>query len=266
MKCRISTIFLLLLLSMQACLFPKKVLYVENMIPDSLYFSDLVPPLTVHVHDRLSIHVSSKNPELVLPFNQSGVPFLTTTDERITPATGNGNQGAAQSGYLVAPDGTIDFPILGSLTVEGITLDSLRHFIAGELRKHQLVSDPVVKVELLNLRITMIGAVASVGVLEVPDTRVTLLEALAKAGGLSTNGQPDKVTVIREEEGGRRMYVNDIQNVKLFNSPTFYLQQNDIVYVEPKGGEMTPRETLTVTYIGIITGIAGMAVFLINVL
>jgi len=262
MKNTVILLFTLCLFSFQSCIVPKKVVYLKDMEPNKVYNTALVPPLRVQKNDRLSIQVTSKNPELAVPFNPDGGVYNVSAQGSVSnvPLTGSN----INKGYLVDQEGNIEFPVLGTLNVEGLTLDGVRDMMRDRLVNEQLISDAVIKIELMNLKITMMGAVAGVGVLDVPDSRITLIEAITRSGGLTANAKTSKVAVIREEAGGRKMYMNDIEKMDIFNSPTYYLQQNDIVYVEPRSAEMTPRETLTLTYIGLVTGFATMILGLLN--
>lgn len=264
MKNKLLYLIILGVFAFQSCIVPRKVVYVKDMEPDQVYKTALVPPLRIQKGDRLSIQVSSKNPELVAPFSQEGGIYTVSEKGAITAAPSAG--ASPYRGYLVDQEGNIDFPILGTISVESLTLEGLKDMLRDQLAQRQLVSDAVVKVELVNLKISMMGAVNGVGVLDVPDGRITLLEAITKSGGLSVNAKTDKIAVIREEAGGRKMYLNDIEKMDIFNSPTYYLQQNDIVYVEPRSAEMTPRETLTLSYFGILTGIATVVLTVINLM
>lgn len=265
MKNKVFILFALCIFVAQSCIVPKKVVYLKDMEPNKVYNTALVPPLRIQKNDRLSIQISSKTPELAAPFNPDGGVYNVSPQGAITNASSLGGTNT-NKGYLVDQEGNIEFPVLGTLNVEGLTLDGLRDLMRDQLVQQKLINDAVIKIELMNLRITMMGAIGSVGVLDVPDSRITLLEAVTRAGGLTANAKPSKVAVIREEAGGRKMYLNDIEKMDIFNSPTYYLQQNDIVYVEPRSGEMTPRETQTLTYFGLITGVATMVLTLLNLM
>lgn len=264
MKHTVIIIFASCLFAFQSCIVPKKVVYLKDMEPNKVYNTALVPPLRIQKNDRLSIQVTSKNPELAVPFNPDGGVYNVSAQGAVTNVPASGSN--INKGYLVDQDGNIEFPVLGTLNVEGLTLDGVRDLMRDRLVQEKLISDAVIKIELMNLKITMMGAVGSVGVLDVPDSRITLIEAITRSGGLTSNARPNKVAVIREEAGGRKMYLNDIEKMDLFNSPTYYLQQNDIVYVEPRSAEMTPRETQTLTYFGLLTGVATMVLTLINLM
>ena len=131
-------------------------------------------------------------------------------------------------------DGNIDFPILGTLHVEGLKVSELTDLIKRRIIEGNYIKDPLVSVEFLNFKYTVLGAVGNNGTFSVNGDRVTLIEAIARAGDLTSKARVDRVAVIRETERGREMYMHDLRSKDVFDSPCYYLQQNDIVYVEPK--------------------------------
>lgn len=167
------------------------------------------------------------------------------------------NPGVVERGYLVDQQGNIDFPILGTLNIEGMTLDGLRDFIVSRLVDNKLLNSPVVKVELQNLRVVILGQTRNV-VVNAPDGRMTILEAIARGQGLGINAAPDRITVIREENGYRRAYYNNIESKEIFNSPTYYLQQNDVIYIEPQASETRGDEARTWRIMTMITGLLSL--------
>jgi polysaccharide export outer membrane protein len=133
----------------------------------------------------------------------------------------------------VDKNGEIDFPTLGKLRVAGLTRDELSTSIKNKLIAENYISDPIVTVQFLNFRIFVAGEVAKPGMYEVINDRITLLESLSMAGDLTFCGRRDNVKIIREKNGERRVYTVDLRTTDLFNSPAYYLQQNDYIYVEP---------------------------------
>ncbi|MFM7234083.1 MAG: polysaccharide biosynthesis/export family protein [bacterium] len=174
--------------------------------------------------DILSILVMATDEKSVLMFNMP----LGTGNNLI----GGYAQGApTPPGYLVHADGTIDFPIIGSLKIAGLTRSG-----AVEMLKQQLASyivNPTISIRILNFRVTVLGEVRNPGTFTIPNERISLLEALGIAGDLLITGERKNVAVIRDEEGKRREYRVNLTDESLFSSPVFYLQQNDVVYVEP---------------------------------
>lgn len=230
---------LLSLLLMTSCMTSKKIVYVNDMVPDSALSMKEMPLLRIQKNDRLSITVGSKNPELVAPFtNGSGTYSIRDNGEIKT----ENSPSTAGQNYLVDQRGDITFPLLGNLRVTGMSIDEVKNLIQDKLIEDKIVNDPIVKVEILNVKVSVMGAVRNEQVISVPDGRMTLLEAISKAGGLGANAAADRVTVIREGSGERVRILNDIESKKIFDSPAYYLQQNDIVYVEPKSAAYTPKE------------------------
>lgn len=251
------------LMLLSACVTSKKVVMVQDMKVDTTYRILTPPDLSIQARDRIGITVSSRNPELAAPFNQFGGGYQI--NER-----GDLSAGAATNadtrGYLVDDQGGIDFPILGRLQLAGKTLEQTRQLVQQRLVSEKLISDPIVRVELLNLKVNMMGEVNRVGVLDVPDARITLLEAISRAGGLTANAASERISIIREEDGKRRMIVLDIKSTAIFDSPAFYLKQNDIVYIEPRGAQLSEKEQNNWRYISTGIGLLATIFTILNLL
>lgn len=199
----------------------------------SVYFSDRVQSEVeaaqqslepvLKAGDLVSITVNSPNPESSLLYNSPNVS-----------AVGGGGAGVSQAqGYLVNQDGTIQFPVLGALTVSGMTKKQLAEDISRRLRERKLLLDPLVTVRYLNYRVTVLGEVARPSVIPVPSEQITILEALGLAGDLTIYGRRDNVLLIREEGGKKTMQSLNLNSTDLLRSPYYYLKSNDILYVEP---------------------------------
>ena len=184
-------------------------------------------------NDLLAIMVNSKNPELALPFNMPMISYQI------------GSQSSPQQrvlGYLVDTNGEIDFPILGKMHVAGLTRLQLTELIKQRLTEEDLIKDPVVTVQFLNYKVSVMGEVNRPGSFNISGDRITLLEALSMAGDLTIYGRRDRVAVIRENDGQRTILYHDLRSSDVFNSPCYYLQQNDIVYVEPNNSKAGQSE------------------------
>ena len=196
----------------------------------------------IHRDDRLSIIVNSKNPELSLPFNMSGSrSYSVEADGSISNNEVGVLSDEKEKGYLVDINGNIDFPVLGQLHVEGLTRRQLTELIKKRLINEELLKDPMVTVNFLNFKFSVLGEVGHVGTFEVKGDRITLLEALAMAGDLTPRSRLDRIAVIREYGNKRRILFHDIRSKDIFTSPYYYLQQNDIVYVEPTNMKATEQ-------------------------
>ena len=144
--------------------------------------------------------------------------------------------------YTVSPQGTIDFPVLGTLKVGGMTRTELAGFIKGELMGRDLVKDPTVTVEIMGNAISMLGELHNPGRYEINRDNFTLLEAIALAGDLNITGMRDKVHVLRQSDGQTRDYIVDLTDAKsTMASPAYYVQPGDVIYVEPN--DMRKRQT-----------------------
>ena len=214
----------LFLLSLVACKSPKDVVYLQDVVP--LKQTEIEQHFEVYIHedDLLAIIVNSKDPELALPFNMPVVTYQV------------GSESMPQQkvlGYLVDVNGNIDFPVLGKLHVAGLTRLQRKEMIKQKLIDEDLIKDPVVTVQFLNYKVSVMGEVARPGSFTVEGDRITLLEALSMAGDLTIYGRRDRVAVIREKDGKRTVLFHDLRSSDIFSSPCYYLQQNDIVYVEP---------------------------------
>ena len=237
---RILFLFLSALLALSSCVSSKDFVYLQDMQVGERYPFERKHEAVVHRDDRLSITVSCKQPELALPFNaQNAAVKVSSTGEISASADGT------DKGYRVDVDGNIDFPMLGKINVEGRTLAEVTQLIKNGIIEGNFIKNPLVSVDFLNFKYTVLGAVGSNGTYTVRGDRVTLLEAIANAGDLSTNARVDKVTVIREIGKERQIFVHDLRSSNIFNSPCFYLQQNDIVYVEPKYRKKERSERIT---------------------
>lgn len=222
---------LLALLLMTSCSSKKDFIYLADMKVGNKYPIESKYEPVIHSDDLLSITVSCKNPELAIPFNIYGGSFKVGTDGNVTADV---SSSAKEKGYRVDVDGNIDFPILGKLHIEGMTVSAVKQLICDLIVAGNYMKDPLVSIEFLNFKYTVLGAVNGNGTYSSKGDRVTLLDAIANAGDLNAKARIDRVAVIREIDGERQIFMHDLNNTEIFKSPCFYLQQNDIVYVEPK--------------------------------
>ena len=232
MKRHLVFVISALALLLTSCAGTKNFVYLQDMEPGQKYPVDMKYEAVVMRDDRLRITVSSKSPELAIPFNIHGGSFRVGTDGSISTMQTGADM--VEEGYRVDVDGNIDFPILGKLHVEGLTVTQVIDLIKTRIEEGNYMKNPLISVEFLNFRYTVMGAVSNTGTFNVEGDRVTLFEALAQAGGLTARARIDNVAVIREIGDDREMYVADLRTKDVFSSPCYYLQQNDIVYVEPK--------------------------------
>ena len=217
------------MLSLGACKSQQKVIYIEDIQPNQLIALQEERPIRLRPGDRLNITVHSRDKEIVSMFNignNNGSSSSTTTNS----SEGYGNNAS----YTVAPDGTIDMPVLGPINVEGLTRLELANLIKYKLLAGKLVRDPVVNVSYAGMGYYLIGEVGNNGRKEITRDKITLLEAIAEAGDLTLNGLHDEVLILRTVDGQQIPYRVDLTKVEtLYSSPAFYVQQDDFIYVLP---------------------------------
>ncbi|MFD1613933.1 polysaccharide biosynthesis/export family protein [Gelatiniphilus marinus] len=141
--------------------------------------------------------------------------------------------------YLIDVDGNIDFPVLGKVKLVGLTIEEAKNLFKEKFSKGELLKDPVIIMRVLNFRITVAGEVRNPGVYQVSGERVSIIEALGLAGDLTIKGKRDNVMVIRDFNGTKAITYVDLTTKEVFNSPVYYLTQNDIVYVEPNNSAIS---------------------------
>lgn len=208
------------LVLMASCSTQKKVVYFQDLKNGGTVEAAMPQEIKIKPGDKLSVHVNSKDEELVAPFNlrRSQASMGSQTD----------------LAYTVDKDGNIEFPYLGSIMVQGMTRDEVAKYIKQELLDRKMVQDPTVIVDFNNLQISVLGEVNSPGKYEIEKDKYTILDAISNAGDLKITGKRDCIMVLREENGIQKSYTVDLNNAaQLYSSPVYYLQQNDIVYVEP---------------------------------
>lgn len=210
-----------------SCAPVKNIAYFQDKAVNSPEKIDMHGGIVIQPKDMISIVVSCRNPELATMFNLPVISYQAGSE--IVSAGGQ----QRLMGYVVDNDGFIDFPILGKLSVMGMTRWQLSETIKDMLSDKGYVNDAVVTVEFMNFKVSVIGEVARPGTYTVEGDKVNVLQALSLAGDLTIFGKRENVTVIREQDGKRVFYNVDLCSAEMFKSPGYNLQQNDIIYVEP---------------------------------
>lgn len=180
--------------------------------------------------DMISIVISSKDPELAALFN---LPRIQHTAGLPNNGLFNTSQNGQILGYTVDSNGDIDFPVLGKLHISGLSREEIARFIKEQLISKDLIKDPVVTVDFLNLSYSVLGEVLHPGQFGIAKDKVTILEAISSAGDLTIYGKRDKIYLTRLSDHSRITYSIDLRTGDFYNSPAFYVQQNDVIYVEP---------------------------------
>lgn len=208
----------------------------------------------IQANDLLSIYVESETPAATIPFNQETNKIAMSDGVVMNPGS------SAVNGYLVNNEGDIIFPVLGRVHVLGMTHDELAAELQRRLVSEGHILDAQVTVKLMNFKVCVLGDVAHPGMIVANGERMTIFEALSMVGDLTIFGQRQNVTVIREENGMRTVGGLDLSSKDVFDSPYYYLHQNDVVYVEPnmKKKKTAEQNPMTMTYIS--TGLSVLSV------
>ena len=220
----------LMVLAAVSCSTPKEISYFQYLRPGvtELTVTDPVE-IKVRPKDKLSILVNAQDPKLTNMFN------LPIVSQQIgQESTGSSGTSRGVSGYTVDSFGDINFPVLGKIRVEGMTREQIADYLTKQLKEQELIKDPVVTVEFMNLGVSVLGEVNKPGRISINRDNMTILDALSEAGDLTIFGKREKVLVLRQEDGKQRVYgVNLCSADHIYTSPVYYLQQNDVVYVIP---------------------------------
>lgn len=242
------TVACLAALFLSSCVPTRKIIYLqgaEELVNSPQRITDNYV-VRIKPSDRLYINVTGYNDEQVKHYQN--VAQLGATN-------GSGNQ---NSGFVVADDGTINVPLIGALNVAGKTTGEVEAMVAKRIVELGDMEEPTVNVLLANFRVSVMGEVKNPGVIEADGQRLTLLEALSHAGDLPPTARRDSILVVRETGGVRSAYYVDLtKSGDVFNSPAYYLQQNDVVYVKPNDS-VRVQGSGTLSTIGAISSVIGV--------
>ena len=247
-KLVLSSLLMVAALWLTSCTAPQNIAYIKNSDEVDLTKSAYLYDARIMPKDVLTITVNTVNPEASAPFN------LVVSTALNTGQTGQslGTQRALQT-YLVSNDGTIEFPVLGTLQVGGLTKIECEKMIHDKIQPYlNAKENPVVTVRMANYKISVLGEVNRPGMFTVGNEKINIFEALAQAGDLTIYGVRDNVKLIRESADGKKeVHTIVLNDANLINSPYYYLQQNDIIYVEPnsvKAKNSTVGQTTTLWF------------------
>lgn len=205
--------------------------------------------------DFLAIDIASIEPESIKPF----LLDLQTNGNQV-PGYNNGI--AARSGYLIDGNGDIDFPLLGKIHLAGLNRNEATTLLKSRLSEY--IANPVVNIRIQNFKVTVLGDVRNPGSFNIPNERITLPEIIGVAGDLNITGIRNNILVIRDVNGVKTEYRVDLTSRDVFNSPVYYLAQNDVVYVEPNRAKR--NSSLISSTAGIFISVASLLITTINVL
>ena len=256
--------YLILLLTMFSCKPKENMVYMEKEknIAESKINQAVFYGAHIQSGDVLDIKVTAFDENAVRPFN------LYSMNNSTSPGQMNGQTAQlAPQGYLVDNEGFIYFPVLGKLYIKGMTLAQLR----ADLEKRLLtyLAEPLVSIKQLNFNITVLGEVKKPGQYTNPSDKITVLQALGLAGDMTDYGNRTNVKLIREEEGISKTYVIDFTDKNITSSPYYYMQQNDVLYVEPdmikkKSANIDPNRGLVFQIGGVALGVASILISILR--
>jgi polysaccharide biosynthesis/export protein len=251
---------LLFLVFLAICLFScskRNLVYFSDI--DS--FSDFTVPIgksnepRIQVDDLLSITVTSLNPESNMLFN---VGVLMPSSDKANTVVSN----PVNENYLVDKNGNINYPVIGLIKLEGLTKQEAVNKMGQLLNEY--VKDPIINIRFMNFKVTVIGEVTNPNSFIIPTEKITVLEALGLAGDMTAYGKRENVLVIREKDGVRTAARINFNEKDVLNSPYFYLQQNDIVYVEPYKTKAIQADTNPVNVAIITSTISLLTIVILN--
>lgn len=260
-------LFTCLCVLLAGCRAPKDIVYfqgIDNLTPDQLESMQQQYSTKIASDDLLSITVSAWDPTSVSPFNPPVFAYSSEGDQPLFPSQ-------SLYTYLVDQNGDIKFPVIGTIHVAGLTRLELASKMESLIAKY--VEKPLVNVQILNFKVVVMGEVNRPGSYTVKNDRFTLLDAIGMAGDIPITANRKNVLVIRDNDGKKVSYRMDLTSPDIFISPAFYLQQNDIVYVEPVKTKQRMRSssdrsfTLSIvsSLISAISLISSMAVTIVTI-
>ena len=215
----------IIILSICLCACSRNIAYFNDL--NGTAYSEVIqnrPDPEIQPNDLLSITVSSLNPESNILFNNGVLQTIGGASSAVATTRSN-------EGYLVDANGEINFPVLGSVTLGRLTKEQATAKMTLEIKKS--VKNPIVNIRLLNFKITVIGEVSRPSTFTIPSDRISVIEAIGLAGDITAYGKRDNILIIREKYNTRSTFRINLESKEGFKSPVFYLQQNDVIYVEP---------------------------------
>jgi len=231
------------------CLFSckngEKVIYFQGDFPENqkLFHTDYLP--VIQKNDLLDIKLISQNKEASALFT----PSIENAKSSVTYKSGI----AAKGGFLVSQNGEIELPYIGLLKVDKMTRDQAVELI--EMKLSEYIKDPIIQIQIINFKVTILGDVRAPGTYNVPNEKISIVEAIGIAGDLNITGKRKEIKLIREIDGNRKEVLIDFTDKNLFNSEYFFLHQNDIIYV-PQNNAKISNSSFSQIYIPILSSVS----------
>jgi len=252
------TSYVFLLLTQSSCTTYKQLQYLQGEIDSTKYSQFKVPEQRAQKGDQLSINVFSDNAAASAPFNTGSI------SSGVGGLSGQTSTGSNLGNYEVDKDGNVFFPVIGLLKIEGLTKEGISNLLDSKL-KGTYLTNPYYVIRFQNLKFTVFGEVGSPGVYPLTRNNLNIFEALTYAGDLSVYGKRHNILVIRENNGKREFGRIDITNPSVFNSPYYYLQQNDMILVDMRKQKVLSDQS-ALRNVSFFVGLISTLTFLINII
>ncbi len=250
-------LFILNLIVLNSCATRESIAYFQDEKMGSFVQPELIYDLFYQPNDILTIDVNALDPEAVRPFNLTSVPY---GESLINETTSRRMQT-----YIVDSNGNIEFPVLGSIKIGGLTRREATNLLKEKLTKY--VKDPLINIRITNFTVTVLGEVSRPGSFIIQDEKVTLAEVLGLAGDLTIYGKRNNILLIREINGNKQFSILDLTSVRTLTSSTYNLKQNDVIYVEPnktkiRNSTYNPNNNIIISAVGTLTSVAALIVLI----
>lgn len=255
-------IFILGALLLASCATNKRAAYIQQVQTDIPTAIEQDYQIRIKPLDRLTVTINSKDPELAAPFNAAS-SYNSLNGLSTYSSSSNGNLQI----LTVDKEGKIQLPIIGEIDCDGLTRNELAKKIENTIRENGMVHDPIVIIQFADVKFSVLGEVARPGQFSITKDRISLFDALAMAGDLTIYGIRTDVAVAREVDGVRTIEYLDLTSKELFNSPAFYIQQNDVIYVKPnkykaQTGEISQNRNFYLSLVGTAISVATLIITL----
>ena len=209
--------------------------------------------VTLKPDDLLSVLVFGAEEESLKLFN---FPSSATNNRGYTSGS------PIQNGYLINSQGEIDFPLIGKIKLTGLNIEEATELIKTEIQTY--LKSPIVSIQIQNFKITILGDVKNPGTIQIPNDRFTLIQALGVAGDLNISALRKNILVIREENNIKKEYRIDLTSKAILNSPVYYVNQNDIIYIEANKSKI--NSSVVSSAAGVFISVASLLITTKNVL
>lgn len=272
MKNRFCYFIFIIAFVLTSCNSSKNIVYVQSA-GKAINLQDTaiknLPEAKLKIGDILVISINSINSEAAAPFNLAGVSISENVGS-YNSSKNSGSSSAVTQNYLIDNKGNITFPIIGEIHALGMTKTELSDYIKNKVYPFYIKEKPIVTIRYENYKVSILGEVSSPSVYYIQSERINILEAIALAGDLTIYGRRDNVLLIRENDFGKKETLRiDLRDKRLIDSPYYYLQQNDVLYIQPnnpkaRSSALGSVESLSISLIGTVISLTSLIVALVR--